>query len=98
MVLRCRHPAINSPPRPCNPFASAARRRAGPEPLLTLAGYRRSRGRITLGLLMNRLPPERAAPAGRRGTAAGHRDARAAGAEADGVAWLAVGARVVARA
>lgn len=29
-------------------------RRTGPEPLLTLAGYRRSRGRITFGLLLDR--------------------------------------------
>lgn len=31
----------------------ATGKRSGPEPLLTLAGYRRSRGRISFGLLAN---------------------------------------------
>jgi len=82
-------------------------RRTGPEPLLTLAGYRRSRGRITFGVLMNqqqqqqgsavgavhRLPAGNGMPAV---ASAGGKEEAPAVAPTPALVWLAARASVVA--
>ena len=66
---RCVHapPPKHAPAAP--PFPPPPPSRTGPEPLLTLAGYRRSRGRITFGVLLNRR--QRGTQAARHPAAAG---------------------------